>query len=70
MPKTKWDNAIKNCYEIDYKEFWICSENWESTEADHSISCEPKPTEILLGGVLGDSYGPTVLILVRKVRLI
>ena len=46
MPKIKWDGAeeatINNFYKIDYRKFWIRSLKCGSTEANRSISYEPK----------------------------
>ena len=63
MPKTKWDGdeepTINNFYTIDNRKLLICSSNCGLTEANRSISYQPKWKEILLGDKceVWDSYG-------------
>ena len=46
MPKIKSDGAeeptINNFYKIYNRKFWICSIKYGSTEANRSISYQPK----------------------------
>ena len=52
MPKTKLDGAeeptINILFKIDSRQFWICCLKGRSTEANRSISYQPKYTEIFL----------------------
>ena len=53
MSKTKWDGAeeptINNFFKIDSRKFRICSLKCRTTEANRSISYQPKYAETLLG---------------------